>query len=280
MKIINLFYSQLFRYFLSSLLVLVCLSGCASLTFTKPTPDYIEPTTGMEFVFVEGGQFMMGDSFGDGNKSELPVHQVTLDGFAVGMHEVTFDQYDKFCDATGIEKPSDEEWGRGNRPVINVSWHDANAFAEWLSKQNKQKFNLPSEAQWEYFARAGTTGRYWMGNKIGKNAAQCDNCINKFEPKQTVPVGSFRPNPWGIYDTAGNVNEWCQDNRHKNYQGAPDDSSPWLNGSNRRARYRGGSWSTDANWLRSASRDYEGKNQKYNDIGFRLIMKRPIPSVQ
>ncbi len=258
-------------------------SGCTLTTgpFTK-TPskanaDYIEPTTGMGFVFVAGGSFKMGDINGNGNKRERPVHQVAVEDAAVGMYEVTFEEYDKFCEATGREKPSDEGWGRDYRPVINVSWHDATAFAEWLSKKSNQTFSLPSEAQWEYFARAGTTTEHWMGDKVSKETAQCKDCSSKSEATMTAPVGSFPPNPWGIYDTAGNVSEWCQDDHHKDYTGAPDDGRAWSNGKSDRAIHRGDGWSAPSFDLRSANRDRSAKDRVSDRIGFRLITTIPAP---
>jgi formylglycine-generating enzyme required for sulfatase activity len=137
--------------------------------------------------------------------------------FAMGRYEVTFAEYDKFAQATGREKPSDQGWGRGNRPVINVSWYEATAYAKWLSQQTGQQYRLPTEAEWEYAARAGKTTKYWWGNQIGSNKANCSNssCGDRF--KYTAPVGSFAPNPFKLYDTAGNVWEWVRDWYDKKY---------------------------------------------------------------
>lgn len=247
--------------------------GCAP-TLTKTTPDFIEPLTSMDFVFVAGGTFKMGDPEGTFRR-ELPVHDVTISDFHVSMYEVTFTQYDEFCEATGYEPPYDEGWGRQNRPVINVSWEDANAYAAWLSKETGISFSLPSESQWEYFARAGTTTSYWMGRKIGRNRANCKDCGSQWDNKSTAPVGSFRANPWGVFDTAGNVHEWCLDSLTRGYQGAPQDSQPWLTGDTERRINRGGAWNSYARYLRSSARDNERRNRPSKDIGFRLIMNLP-----
>ena len=248
----------------------VLLSGCVTL-LGKPAPDFVETTTGMEFVFVKGGTYQMGDAV-DGRKREIPVHTVTLQDFAVGMYEVTFGQYDQFCDETGREKPSDNEWGRGERPVINVSWDDANAFAVWLSAKTGLNFSLPSESQWEYFARAGTTSRYWTGDTLPKNIANCQECGSAFDNRMTAPVGSFKPNPWGLYDTAGNVAEWTLDDLHMSYQNAPADGSAWLAPNSDTKIYRGGAWSYPVTGLSASARDWEKRDAKHHDIGFRLIV--------
>ena len=148
-----------------------------------------------ELVFIPAGSFRMG-----GNK-------VSMKSFYMGKYEVTFAEYDQFAEATGRDKPDDRGWGRGNRPVIKVSWHDATAYAKWLSEQTGGTYRLPTEAEWEYAARADTSSKYWWGNEIGSNNANCDgSCGDSFE--YTSPVGSFSANPFGLHDTAGNVWEW------------------------------------------------------------------------
>jgi formylglycine-generating enzyme required for sulfatase activity len=253
------------------------LSGCAGLTI-KPKADYIEPTTGMKFVFVKGGSFEMGDR-AEGHVRETPVHTVTLGDFAAGIFEVTFEQYDKFCEATGREKPDDEEWGRDNRPVINVSWEDAKSYAEWLRQESGLNVSLPSESQWEYFARAGTTSRFWTGDTLPKNMANCSDCGSEFDKRMTAPVGSFKPNPWGLFDTGGNVAEWTLDSWHKGYEGTPPDGSAWSNPDNSEKVYRGGAWDYPQKELKSATRDWTDKSSRYNNIGFRLVINgfAPVP---
>jgi hypothetical protein len=151
----------------------------------------------------------------------IPAGSVQSDGarvnvgrFAMSRFEITFDEYDVFARATGRELPDDEGWGRGTRPVINVSWNDATAYAEWLSEQTGRTYRLPTEAEWKYAARAGTDSNYWWGDDIkegGEVWANCYDCGSQWDGKKTAPVGSFPANPFGLHDTLGNVFEWLQD---------------------------------------------------------------------
>ncbi len=126
---------------------------------------------GPQMVWISDGHFRMGDI--QGGLSNAQVNSVSIDSFAMGQNEVTFAEYDRFADATGRSKPSDHGWGRGNRPVINVSWNDATAYTKWLSQQTGHQYRLPTEAEWEYAARAGTDTKYWWGNEVGTNHANC-----------------------------------------------------------------------------------------------------------
>ncbi len=209
---------------------------------------------GPEMVRIPAGRFRMGDIQGGGDRDEKPVHRVSVSEFAMGKYEVTFAEYDKFAQATGRKKPDDKGWGRGNRPVINVSWNDAVAYAEWLSQQTGKEYRLPTEAEWEYAARAGTKTKYWWGNKIGNNRANCDGCGSRWDDKQTVPVGSFAANPFGLYDTVGNVWEWVADPWHSNYKNAPNDGQVWKTGGDNSSRVlRGGSWKDGQRYLRTTA---------------------------
>ena len=222
---------------------------------------------GPEMVIIAAGRFQMGDIQGTGDDDEKPVHEVSLKSFVMGRYEVTFAEYDKFAEATAREKPSDSGWGRGNRPVINVSWDDATAYVKWLSEQTGQQYSLPTEAQWEYAARAGTETDYWWGNEIGKNRANCDDSGSKWSAEQTSPVGSFDPNPFGLYDTVGNVWEWCADYWGEySAEAQTDPTGPASCGSR---VVRGGSWNDYARSARAAYRsDYEPGERDF-DQGFR-----------
>ena len=183
---------------------------------------------GPEMVVVPAGTFKMGDIQGKGVDSEKPVHTVSIPkAFAIGRYQITFEDYDRFASATSRSLPNDEGWGRGRQPAINVSWEDAVEYAKWLSEQTGKRYRLPTEAEWEYAARAGTETEYWWGNEMKPGMANCDGGDTRWGGKQTSPVGSFPPNPFGLYDTAGNVWEWVQDNWHENYQGAPADGTAW-----------------------------------------------------
>jgi len=182
-------------------------------------------SSGPEMVWIPEGRFKMGDIQGGGDSDEKPVHWVSVKKFAMGRYEITFAEYDKFATATSRKKPSDEDWGRGNRPVINVSWLDVTAYAKWLSKQTGQQYRLPTEAQWEYAARAGTKTKYWWGNTASHEYANYGDegwnglAKGKDRWKYTSPVGSFAANPFGLYDTAGNVWEWTCSEYENRYKG-------------------------------------------------------------
>jgi len=171
---------------------------------TKVFQDRLrDGSLGPKMVRIPAGSFRMGDIQNSGDSNERPVHWVLVGKFAMGMYEVTFAEYDKFAEATGRSKPDDEGWGRGNRPVISVSGHDAVAYTKWLSNQTGKSYRLPTEAEWEYAARAGTETKYWWGNYIGKNKANYGWNLGK-----TSPVGNYKANKFGLYDTSGNIWEW------------------------------------------------------------------------
>jgi len=221
---------------------------------------------GPELVWIPEGTFQMGSNEGN---SEQPMHTVTVKGFAMGKYEVTFEGYDKFCDATGRSKPDDKGWGRGKRPVINVNWNDAKAYVNWLSEQTGKDYRLPTEAQWEYACRAGSTGK----NSFGDDANQLGNYgwYSSNSGSKTHPVGEKQPNKFGLYDMHGNVWEWLEDVWHENYEGAPVDGSAWTSGRDSSEHLlRGGSWGNDDLDLRCAYRD--GRDTTFGGSygGFRI----------
>jgi formylglycine-generating enzyme required for sulfatase activity len=154
---------------------------------------------------------------------------------------------------------------------MNVSWDDAKQYVAWIAKLTGKPYRLLTEAEWEYAARAGTTTTYSWGNDIGQGNANCDGCGSQWDNKQTAPVGSFKPNAFGLYDMHGNVWGWCEDPWHNNYNGAPTDGSAWLEGGNESRRIvRGGSWNDDPEFLRAAIRDVGSTVDRVGGIGFRL----------
>jgi len=226
---------------------------------------------GPEMVWIPAGRFRMGDIQGGGSSDEKPVHSVNIDKFAMGKYEVTFAEYDKFAQATGRNKPSDNGWGRGNRPVINVSWNDATAYVKWLIQQTSKQYRLPTEAEWEYAARAGTETKYWWGNDIGTNKANCykDHCGDKF--KYTAPIGSFNSNQFGVYDTVGNVWEWTCSEYENPYKGKEKRCLSKKSANNSSLFVlRGGSWFIYARWTRSAHRNGNEPTYRIFDVGLRL----------
>ncbi|MDV6348283.1 formylglycine-generating enzyme family protein [Nitrosomonas sp. Is35] len=222
-------------------------------------------------MVIPTGRFLMGspdDELGR-HDNEGSQHVIRIENlFALGVYSVTFDEYDQFCKNTQREKPDDKDWGRGDRPVINVTWHDAQAYCKWLSKLTKQYYRLPSEAEWEYACRAGTQTPFYTGKTI--NSDQANFAGNH---GQTLPVGSFPPNSLGLYDMHGNIWEWTQDCWHGHYDHAPDDGSAWQdeNGGDCRLRVvRGGSWLNKPQLLRSAKRNWVLAGRTNISLGFRI----------
>jgi formylglycine-generating enzyme required for sulfatase activity len=231
-----------------------------------------------EMVALPAGEFLMGSPESEVGRGddEGPQHRVTISSrFAIGRYPVTFDEYDHFCDVTNGEKPEDEGWGRGRRPAINVSWYDAQAYCKWLAKVTDRPYRLPSETEWEYACRAGTTRPFSFGRTTTEKDANFGWNVGK-----TTKVGTFPPNPWGLYEMHGNVLEWVADNWHESYDGAPADGSVWVTafaGAGAGHVLRGGSWNSgartvrhhNARYVRSAYRDWLEPGGRYDGLGFR-----------
>ena len=181
---------------------------------------------------------------------------------------MTFDEYDLFAKANNQTLPDDKGWGRGKRPVIKVSWKDATAYASWLSEVTGKSYRLPSEAEWEYTTRAGTTSEYYWGD----SANDADNFawFGGNSEGKTHPVGKKQPNAFGLYDLVGNVWEWMADCWHHDYEHAPDDGIAWETGDCTLRVLRGGSWSYGQDYLRSAFRFRFYPGFRYDFIGFHL----------
>ncbi len=236
-----------------------------------------------EMVVVPAGSFMMGSPASEPLREddEGPQHKVTIaKPFAVGKYAVTFAEWDA-CAADGgcgRQKPSDEGWGRGGRPVINVNWHDAKRYAAWLSKKTGNAYRLLSEAEREYVARAGTKTPFWWGKSITPAQANYNGSFvyggggkeGEYREK-TLPVKSFEPNPWALYQVHGNVWEWVEDCYHDSYAGAPANSSAWTTGKCEKRILRGGSWSSIPEYLRAENRTWNGPaGPGSRNSGFRL----------
>jgi len=241
---------------------------------------YLEEIT-PSMVKIPAGRFKMGDRANKGDRDEKPLHTVRIKrSFKMSKYEVTFDQYDQFATATKRPLPNDEGWGRGDRPVINVNWDDANAFVKWLNKEHRIKrggYRLPSEAEWEYAARAGTKTLFNTGNCLLADEANFNGnsgwneCQSSGVYRQkTLTVGQFRPNKFGLYDMHGNVWEWVQDCSHSSYKSAPKSGQAWTQGNCSIRFSRGGAWSDNLKDLRSASRDWHRKNYTSFGQGFRI----------
>ncbi len=228
-----------------------------------------------EIVVVSAGSFMMGSPSSEEGWSsdESPRHLVTIaKPFAVGKYEVTFAEWDA-CVADGGcggYWPGDEGWGRGRRPVINVSWDDAKEYVRWLSRKTGMPYRLLSETEWEYSARAGTTTRYSWGDEVGHNWANCIGCGGSWGSKQTALVGSFLPNRFGLHDVHGNVWEWVEDCWNGSYASAPSDGSAWTDEDCKYRVLRGGSYDSLTSNIRSASRISGGRYDRSKYNGFRV----------
>ena len=228
-----------------------------------------------EMVVVPPGTYMMGSPREEEGRGydEGPMHRVTIARpFAVGVHEVKFEEWDACVAGGGCGgyRPDDEGWGRGNRPVVNVSWVEAKGYVEWLSRKTGEEYRLLSESEWEYVARAGTTGSFHTGPTISNRQA---NFGWLFGYARTTPAGKFQANEFGLHDVHGNVREWVEDCWNGSYHGAPTDGSAWESGSCYRRLLRGGSWKEmypDA--LRSANREDNIAHSLLlgEDVGFRV----------
>ncbi len=236
--------------------------------------QFEDGSEGPEMVVIPAGRFRMGNLHGGGDADEKPVHTVTFDEpFAIGRYEVTFAEFDRYARVAGRRLPSSNGWDRGRIPVVNVSWQDAVAYARWLSQQTGHSYRLPTEAEWEYAARAGTEYKYAWGNDMEGNRANCSGCRSAWDGRQPAPVGSFEPNRFALYDTAGNVWEWVQDCWHR-YNGRENSrASGWseLSGKScsRRMR-RGGSWNDEPDYVRVANRGRGAPDYRSVNLGFRL----------
>jgi formylglycine-generating enzyme required for sulfatase activity len=231
----------------------------------KTHSSYITPA----MVLINRGEYLMGDLQDIGESDEKPVRKVKIGyDFFFGKYEITYDEYDKFVADTGHQRPSDNGWGRKKRPVIYVSWEDARAYAKWLSEKTGDTYRLPTEAEWEYVARAGANSRFHFGDSI-------DN-LDKYgwfwnnSQEMSQEVGKLLPNRWDIFDMHGNVWEWCLDSYVNSYEGLPNDGSAYTVSTGEKV-LRGGSWNDGGEFLRYSNRYGFTPTIKMNDTGFRLV---------
>ncbi len=280
------------QYFKYAEMGLAILSAEAELAL-QPKDEFRECAKGCpEMVVIPAGRFVMGSSDGktpviglDGkprpeqvtpaeagrSADEGPQHEVRIGKpFAVSKYEVTFAEWDVCVAAGACPSVSDSGWGKEDRPVVNVSWEEAQKYAGWLSRMTGKQYRLLSEAEWEYAARAGSKTAYFWGDDIGKGNANCTFCGSEWDRKQTAPVGSFKPNAFGLYDMHGNAWEWVEDDWHGNYVGAPADGSLWKEKGSSLRVVRGGSWFGIPQNLRAAYRSWNTPDFRNYNVGFRL----------
>lgn len=217
-------------------------------------------------ISLRGGSFAMGSNE---DVSEKPVRQVTVKPFAMGKFPVSVREWNacaaaKACGFTAT--------GKDDAPVGNVSWSDAKQYVAWLAETARKPYRLPSEAEWEYAARGGTQTRYWWGDQFQAGMVNCRNCSDIPTNDQPVKVGSLKPNPFGLFDMGGGIDQWVEDCWHKNYQGAPTDGSAWVENECSSHVIRSGSWRNDSSYARASNRGSYDTNVRYPTHGFRVAL--------
>jgi formylglycine-generating enzyme required for sulfatase activity len=227
-------------------------------------------------IAIPPGRFVMGSPDAEAGRDDCegPQHDVVIrHGFALARTCVTFAQWDRFLGAEGTAySPSDEGWGRGDRPVVNVSWEDSQAYVAWLASRTGRAYRLPSESEWEYAARGGTTTAYHWGGAFILGRANCLDGGEAWAGEMTAPVGAFPANEFGLHDMLGNVWEWVEDCWNEFYIDAPADGSPWRDGRCDARVLRGGSWCDPPRLVRAAARNRNDKRFRCNDYGFRVAL--------
>ena len=219
-----------------------------------------------EMIAIRGGSFVMGSN---DDPTEKPTRQVTIKPFAMSQHPVSVREWNECAaaKACGFVAAGNED-----TPVTNTSWNDAKQFVGWLAATTRKAYRLPSEAEWEYAARGGTQTKYWWGNQFQSGMVNCNNCADVGNVEQPVKIGSFRPNPFGLQDMGGGVDQWVEDCWHKNYQRAPTDGSAWAKAECGSHVIRSGSWKNDARYVRPSNRDGYDTNVRYPTHGFRVAL--------
>ena len=250
-------------------------TAASSSANAAPGKPYRDCDVCPEMVAIPAGRFTMGSDAG--NAEEKPSHAVIIPRpLSIGTHEVSVDEWDA-CLREGGCRQSPEQGLQGEMPMANVSWDDAQGYVAWLSAKTGKKYRLPTEAEWEYAARAGSTTRYWWGDTHGDGRANCADCGVQWGGISASPVGSFEPNPFGLYDVHGNVWEWTADCWNPSFSGAPGDGTPWLRGDCISRVLRGGSWAVDHEYIRASRRSRYDRDVRYYLNGFRVVSELPAP---
>src|SRR6266851_2037050 len=229
---------------------------------TPPAAAIREP----EMKTIRGSSFSMGS---DDDATEKPPHQVTIKPFAISQYPISVREWNECAAAKACAFVAT---GKDDAPITNVSWSDAKQFVAWLAGATRKAYRLPSEAEWEYAARGGTQTKYWWGDQFQPGMANCKNCTDIAVADQPAVAGSSKPNPFGLYDMGGGVDQWVEDCWHKNYQGAPANGSAWVEGECASHVIRSGSWKNDAQYVRPSNRDSYDTNVRYPTHGFRVVL--------
>jgi len=224
---------------------------------TSPKMQLASSVREPEMSALRGGSFAMG---GNEEISEKPVHQVTIKPFAISKFPVSVREWN---DCAAAKACGFVASGKDDAPITNASWSDAKQYVAWLAEATRKAYRLPTEAEWEYAARGGTQTKYWWGDQFQSGMANCKNCTDIAATEQPTKVGSFKPNPFGLYDMGGGVDQWVEDCWHKNYHGAPADGSAWVESECASHVIRSGSWKNDARYARPSNRDSYDTNVRY-----------------
>ncbi|MGK0296871.1 MAG: formylglycine-generating enzyme required for sulfatase activity/serine [Gammaproteobacteria bacterium] len=235
------------------------------------TDSLVNGSTGPTMVVIPSGNFDMGSSSSSSASEERPRHNVQVTNFAMSKHEVTFAEYEQFAAATSRKIPDNLYMEKESHPVIYVTWDDAFYYSRWLSEQTGERYNLPTENQWEYASGTAARTSFWWGYEEEPNRAHCFGCGSGLDPRKPTKVGSFGPNKFGVHDTAGNVAEWVRDCWHENYTSAPTRDEAWEGGDCALRVVRGGSYSSPPQSIRHAKRDKFKSDSNYDNIGIRLV---------
>lgn len=219
-----------------------------------------------EMRSISGGSFTMGSN---DDVAEKPPHLVTVKSFAISQTPISVREWNECAAAKACAFMAT---GKDDAPVTNVSWSDAKQFVAWLAAATGKAYRLPTEAEWEYAARGGTKTKYWWGDQFQPGNANCKDCSDVAPAEQPIKVGSFKPNPFGLFDMGGGVDQWVEDCWHKNYQGAPTDGSAWLAGECSSHVIRSGSWKNGAQYVRPSNRDSYDTNVRYPTHGLRVAL--------
>ena len=222
-------------------------------------------------VWLPGGRFTMGSRASTTDFNEHPQHAVAVQPFAISTHEITIAEYAKFAKSTSRKIPKTGDLDAATMPIFFVSWNDTLAYTKWLSTQSGKTYRIPTEAEWEYAVRGGTTTVYWWGRQLGRDNGHCFACETGLDRRQPTKIGRFDPNPFGIYDLTGNVEEWVYDCYNKNYEGAPSDGSVFEGGDCSVRITRGGAYSSGPKALRSSARSKFRFDTGNDSIGIRVV---------
>ena len=220
-------------------------------------------------VAIPAAPFTMGSNTSD--PSEKPAHQVTVDApFAIGRYEVSVQQWNACAAAGACQKIAVPVGASPTAPMRDVSWDDAQQYVKWLGAISGKPYRLPTEAEWEFAARGGTTTRYWWGHDMKGGNSSCEGCGEPWSEERPPPAGSFPANPFGLNDMNGSVWEWVQDCWHSTYKGAPADGSAWVDGNCQARVIRGGSWRENGSYMLSTTRFKYDASVRQSQNGFRV----------